>query len=129
MACRQDWANKISGWKKSFWVELQHYWVGTKLLWADVKICSRLLLKLAGGKSLTRRERTQLTRTTADIFRLVPFAVFLIVPFMEFLLPVALKLFPNMLPSTFQDKMKEQVGCLHCATLLFKFVLLVEAAH
>jgi len=25
-----------------------------------------------------------------------------IVPFMEFLLPVALKLFPNMLPSTFQ---------------------------
>lgn len=28
---------------------------------------------------------------------------------MEFLLPVFLKLFPNMLPSTFQDKMKEQV--------------------
>eukprot|EP00268_Persea_americana_P029506 TRINITY_DN2854_c0_g1_i4.p1 TRINITY_DN2854_c0_g1~~TRINITY_DN2854_c0_g1_i4.p1 ORF type:complete len:482 (-),score=149.51 TRINITY_DN2854_c0_g1_i4:374-1819(-) len=27
---------------------------------------------------------------------------------MEFLLPVFLKLFPNMLPSTFQDKMKEQ---------------------
>lgn len=110
MLGRQDWANKISGWKKSFWVELQHYWVGTKLLWADVKICSRLLLKLAGGKSLSRRERKQLTRTTADIFRLVPFAVFIIVPFMEFLLPLALKLFPNMLPSTFQDKMKEQVG-------------------
>jgi hypothetical protein len=32
----------------------------------------------------------------------VPFAVFVIVPFMEFLLPFALKLFPNMLPSTFQ---------------------------
>ncbi|KAL5193289.1 Mitochondrial proton/calcium exchanger protein [Glycine soja] len=29
-------------------------------------------------------------------------------PFMELLLPVFLKLFPNMLPSTFQDKMKEQ---------------------
>lgn len=75
-----------------------------------MRICSRLLLKLASGKSLSRRERQQLTRTTADIFRLVPFAVFIIVPFMEFLLPVALKLFPNMLPSTFQDKMKEQVG-------------------
>ena len=36
--------------------------------------------------------------------RLIPFAVFIIVPFMEFLLPVALKLFPNMLPSTFEDK-------------------------
>lgn len=112
MVDREDWATKISGWKKAFWVELQHYWVGTKLLWADVKICSRLLLKLAGGKSLSRRERQQLTRTTADIFRLVPFAVFIIVPFMEFLLPVALKLFPNMLPSTFQDKMKEQVWML-----------------
>lgn len=74
-----------------------------------MRISSRLLLKLAGGKSLSRRERQQLTRTTADIFRLVPFAVFIIVPFMEFLLPVFLKLFPNMLPSTFQDKMKEQV--------------------
>lgn len=80
-----------------------------KLLWANVRISTRLLLKLAGGKSLSRRERQQLTRTTADIFRLVPFAVFIIVPFMEFLLPVFLKLFPNMLPSTFQDKMKEQV--------------------
>jgi hypothetical protein len=36
--------------------------------------------------------------------RLVPFAVFVVVPFMELLLPVALKLFPNMLPSTFEDK-------------------------
>jgi LETM1 and EF-hand domain-containing protein 1 len=35
---------------------------------------------------------------------LIPFAVFVIVPFMELLLPVALKLFPNMLPSTFEDK-------------------------
>jgi LETM1-like protein len=39
--------------------------------------------------------------------RLVPFAVFIVVPFMEFLLPVALKLFPNMLPSTFEDKFQE----------------------
>jgi hypothetical protein len=46
----------------------------------------------------------QLKRTTQDLLRLVPFAVFIIVPFMELLLPVALKLFPNMLPSTFEDK-------------------------
>lgn len=36
-----------------------------------------------------------------DLFRLVPFSVFVLVPFMEILLPVALKLFPGMLPSTF----------------------------
>lgn len=105
---REDWARKLRHWKDEFKSTMQHYWLGTKLLWADVRISSRLLLKLAGGKSLSRRERQQLTRTTADIFRLVPFAVFIIVPFMEFLLPVFLKLFPNMLPSTFQDKMKEQ---------------------
>lgn len=89
---------------------LQHYWLGCKLLSADVRISSRLLLKSAGGKSLSRRERQQLTRTTADVFRLVPFAVFIVVPFMEFLLPVFLKVFPNMLPSPFKNKTKEEVG-------------------
>jgi LETM1 and EF-hand domain-containing protein 1 len=39
---------------------------------------------------------------------LVPFSVFVIVPFAELLLPVALKLFPNMLPSTYEGaKAKE----------------------
>lgn len=75
-------------------------------------------MKTANGKSLSRRERQQLTRTTADIFRLVPVAVFIIVPFMEFLLPVFLAVFPNMLPSTFQDKMKEEA----------RFVPIVPAA-
>ena len=40
--------------------------------------------------------------------QLVPFAVFVLVPFMEFLLPLALKIFPNMLPSTFQDSLKKE---------------------
>jgi len=42
------------------------------------------------------------------VFRLVPMLVFLVVPFMEFLLPVALRLLPNMLPSTFEDKLKKE---------------------
>jgi len=84
--------------------EASHYWSGSKLLAKEVRIASRLQWKLLQGDSLTRRERRQLKRTTTDILRLIPFAVFIIVPFMEFLLPVALKLFPNMLPSTFEDK-------------------------
>ena len=44
----------------------------------------------------------QLVRTTGDLFRLLPFSVFIIIPFMELLLPVAIKLFPGMLPSTFE---------------------------
>src|ERR1700722_14837486 len=54
----------------------------------------------------------QLKRTTTDLLRLVPFSVFVIVPFMEFLLPVALKLFPNLLPSTFEDKYAAVCGAV-----------------
>lgn len=73
-----------------------------------MRIASGLTLKLLRGKQLSRRERKQLTRTTADVFRLVPMLVFVVVPFMEFLLPVALKLFPNMLPSQYEDKLKKE---------------------
>ncbi|XP_068665949.1 uncharacterized protein [Aristolochia californica] len=105
---REDWAKKLHHWKDEFFSTVQHYWLGLKLLWANIRISTRLLFKLARGKSLSRRERQQLTLTTADIFRLFPLAVIIIVPFMDFLLPVLLKVFPNMLPSTFQDKMKEE---------------------
>ncbi|KAG9046188.1 hypothetical protein FS837_004900 [Tulasnella sp. UAMH 9824] len=84
--------------------EAAHYWNGSKLLVAEVRISSRLLLKLMRGGNLTRRENRQLKRTTGDLLRLIPFSVFVVVPFMELLLPVAIKLFPNMLPSTFEDK-------------------------
>ncbi|KXJ91314.1 LETM1-like protein-domain-containing protein [Microdochium bolleyi] len=82
--------------------EIQHYWDGTKLLAAEVKISSRLALKMAAGYELTRRESRQLSRTVQDLGRLVPFSVFIIVPFAEALLPIALKLFPNLLPSTYE---------------------------
>ncbi|KAF2682680.1 LETM1-domain-containing protein [Lentithecium fluviatile CBS 122367] len=84
--------------------EASHYWDGTKLLVAEVKISSKLALKMAAGYELTRREHRQLKRTVEDLGRLVPFSVFVIVPFAELLLPVALKLFPNMLPSTYEGQ-------------------------
>ncbi|KAH9926099.1 LETM1-domain-containing protein [Fomitopsis serialis] len=88
--------------------EAQHYWHGSKLLGAEVRISSRLVWKILHGEILTRRERRQLKRTTQDMLRLIPFAVFVVVPFMELLIPVALKLFPDMLPSTFEDKFAAQ---------------------
>ncbi|PWN24532.1 LETM1-domain-containing protein, partial [Jaminaea rosea] len=84
--------------------EAQHYWHGTKLLGKEIRISSRLLRRLLLGYSLTRREHRQLKRTFADLLRLIPFAPFIIVPFGELLLPVAIKIFPNMLPSTFESK-------------------------
>ncbi len=122
--------------------------MGSKLLYAEVQISLRLINGVLRGNPLSRcvpprraafvslaltvpcsrRERKQLTRTTADMFRLVPLLVIVvrafavarprlrllthlapqIVPFMELALPVLLKLFPNMLPSTFQDKLKHE---------------------
>lgn len=84
------------------WDELVHYYHGFRLLFIDVAICSKLLWRVLNGKTLTRRENKQLQRTTSDLFRLIPFSVFIIVPFMELLLPLFIKFFPGMLPSTFQ---------------------------
>ena len=88
--------------------EVQHYWDGTKLLATEVKISSKLALKMTAGYELTRREQRQLHRTVQDLGRLVPFSVFVIVPFAELLLPVALKLFPNMLPSTYEGQKSKE---------------------
>ncbi|CAD7704609.1 unnamed protein product [Ostreobium quekettii] len=99
-------------WMRSTWKSVKegarHYWVGTKLFVTEVGIANRLIFKILMGKELTRRENTHLMRTVADIFRLVPMIIMLVVPFLEFLLPVALRLFPNMLPSTFEDKLKKE---------------------
>lgn len=91
-----------------FKAALKHYWLGCKLLVADVQTTQSIFQRVLQGHPLTRRERKQLIRTGADLFRIVPMSVFIIIPFMEFFLPVALKLFPNMLPSTFQDSLKEE---------------------
>lgn len=84
--------------------EVLYYWDGTKLLATEIKISTNLFLKMTAGYELSRRENKQLQRTVQDIVRLVPFSVFILVPFAELLLPVALKLFPNMLPSTYEGQ-------------------------
>ncbi|KAL3674470.1 hypothetical protein V7S43_000418 [Phytophthora oleae] len=104
-AAVKEWLVKMKGKAKH---ELDHYWLGTKLLYADVSTSTRILRRLLKGNALSRRERKQLQRTVADLLRLVPFAFFVIVPFMELLLPVALKVFPNMLPSTYKDSFQRE---------------------
>ncbi|XP_072213172.1 LETM1 domain-containing protein LETM2, mitochondrial [Excalfactoria chinensis] len=98
---KKPWHQKVVG-------ELKHYYNGFHLLWIDTKVAARMVWRLLHGQVLTRRERRRLLRTCADLFRLVPFLVFIIVPFMEFLLPVFLKLFPEMLPSTFETESKKE---------------------
>ncbi|GAB7341470.1 hypothetical protein MBLNU457_7706t2 [Dothideomycetes sp. NU457] len=88
--------------------EVHHYWDGTKLLAAEVRISSKLAVKMSAGYELTRREHRQLQRTVQDLGRLVPFSVFVIVPFAELLLPIALRLFPNLLPSTYEGQQSKE---------------------
>mmetsp|Transcript_15516 Transcript_15516/g.22869 ORF Transcript_15516/g.22869 Transcript_15516/m.22869 type:complete len:793 (+) Transcript_15516:1-2379(+) len=82
--------------------------MGSKLLAADLRTAKAMLHRSLSGSVLTRRERKQLLRTTSDLFRLVPMSMFVLIPFMELALPFALTLFPNMLPSTFQDSLKAE---------------------
>ena len=47
--------------KQKIMKEVHHYWDGTKLLAAEVKISSKLALKMAAGYELTRREHRQVS--------------------------------------------------------------------
>ena len=96
--------------------EAHHYWDGTKLLATEVRISTKLAVKMAAGYELSRRENRQLQRTVQDLGRLVPFSVFVIVPFAELLLPVALRLFPNLLPSTYEGQTSKDKKASHLRT-------------
>lgn len=74
---------------------------GFRLFGADVRASFYLTKRILRGYPLTVRERQLLVRTTSDCLKLIPFSFFIIVPFAELALPFVLRLFPNMLPSTF----------------------------
>ncbi|KAE9414898.1 hypothetical protein Angca_006933, partial [Angiostrongylus cantonensis] len=88
--------------------EIKHYYHGFRLLALETRLSAKYMWRVLRGDTLSRRERQQLVRTVSDLFRLVPFSIFIIVPFMELALPIFIKLFPNMLPSTFQESSKEE---------------------
>jgi hypothetical protein len=99
--------------------EALHYWHSTKLLGVEVRISSKLVLKLMRGNRLSRREQRQLQRTGGDLVRIVPVLIIVLIPFLELLLPVILYLFPNMLPSTFESKY-QKVSALPCFLIFRK---------
>eukprot|EP00037_Helgoeca_nana_P023930 m.249755 g.249755 ORF g.249755 m.249755 type:complete len:772 (-) comp26490_c0_seq5:789-3104(-) len=98
--------------RTKLWIDVKdwahHMKMGSKLLWTETMISFQLLRRLLQGGSLTRRERQQFVRTLSDLLRLVPFSLFIIIPFAELALPLALRIFPSLLPSTFQEAKKEE---------------------
>jgi len=92
-------------------------WVvtGFRLFSKNVGTSYHLAKRIITGYHLTVRERNLLVRTTSDCLKLIPFSFFIIVPFAELLLPIALRLFPNLMPSTFFESKYDN------ATLARKF--------
>jgi LETM1 and EF-hand domain-containing protein 1 len=58
VAKKEEIKKKLTLWEKVKH-EAAHYWDGTKLLGFEIKISSKLALKMAAGYELTRRERRQ----------------------------------------------------------------------
>ena len=46
--------------------EVMHYWDGTKLLATEIKISTRLALKMAAGYELSRREHRQVRKLSSS---------------------------------------------------------------
>ncbi|EAN31901.1 LETM1-like family protein [Theileria parva strain Muguga] len=96
----------VSGIFKSIVGGIKHtiHWckTGSKLYAANVKVSYYILKKLIRGHPMRYHERKLLMKTMNDALKLVPFSLFIIVPFAEFLLPLVIRFFPQMLPSTFQ---------------------------
>ena len=98
----------VGHWAEDIGESVRHgiKWVknGFRLFYRNVAVSRSLVWKAAIGHQLTLRENKLLVRTTADVFKLVPFSLFIIIPFAELALPIFLRVFPNMLPSTFIEK-------------------------
>ncbi|CAK8990816.1 unnamed protein product [Durusdinium trenchii] len=96
-----DWGEDLYDIAKHF---IKWTVTGFKLLGADVRAAYFLTKRVFKGYPLSVRERRLLVRTTSDCLKLIPFSFFLVVPFAEFALPFFLRLFPNMMPSTFFEQ-------------------------
>lgn len=104
-----------ASWLQTIKHHAKYYRDGFVLFYKELKISISYLWKsIVKGEPLTRREIRQLARTSGDLFRMIPYLLFLIIPFFELLIPFYLKFFPNALPSTFgrgneTNKKKEEV--------------------
>ncbi|MEN2496609.1 MAG: letm1 and EF-hand domain-containing protein 1, mitochondrial, variant 2 [Marteilia pararefringens] len=82
-----------------------------RLFFLELRVSTRLLSRtIIDGGELSRRERRQLIRTLADVLKIFPYFMFLVVPLLEFLLPLYIKFFPFMLPSTFKTKSDKKLA-------------------
>jgi LETM1 and EF-hand domain-containing protein 1 len=102
---------KATLWEKAK-AEIHHMYIGSKLLYMNIRASVSIVRKLLfqGTNAVSRRERRHLSRVVRDLYRLVPFSILMIIPLLEFSIPFLIKLFPNMLPSTFATKSQQEAS-------------------
>ncbi|KAJ1606225.1 LETM1/MRS7-like protein [Cryptosporidium canis] len=76
----------------------------------NLKRSGSLIHRRILGNGLTFGEKQLIKTAFRDTVKIIPFSLFIIVPFAEFGLPFAIRLFPNMLPSTFSPKSISEGG-------------------
>ncbi|KAK7200019.1 LETM1 and EF-hand domain-containing protein 1 [Novymonas esmeraldas] len=106
-AAHQASKNTVSKWRYAVSVTheaVRHLYHGFRLFFINTRLAWKYSRQLKKGVALTRRERLLLESSTKDLLRLVPFSFFIVVPFAELLLPVVLKMFPGLMPSTFESE-------------------------
>lgn len=82
---------------------------GCKLLYHDAKYLSKKKYRATfHGGSFTLKDHKAMSRTSSDLLKMFPFSIFIIIPGAEVLLPPALYVFPNMVPTTFLSKTKQE---------------------
>jgi len=74
---------------------------GMKLFRKNVGCSLKITARRLQGYDVRVAEKRLFLRTVLDCLKLFPLTVFIIVPFAELFLPAAVRVFPNLLPSTF----------------------------
>lgn len=83
-------------------------WMGTRLLFIDVKDAFGLLVKQLRGNKITNRERGKIDRTLNDLANLVPITILMLIPVSAVghaaMLAAIKKYMPSLIPSPYSSK-------------------------
>jgi len=95
-------------WSEFFKEGARFYWAGTKQYGRNTAYAAKLISMRMVGHKLAWPHIRHLHIVRGDLVRLIPFSFFVLVPFAEFALPIALYVWPTMLPSTYEDEPSKQ---------------------
>jgi LETM1 and EF-hand domain-containing protein 1 len=95
---------------KHAWIEIKKIGKGFRTLKEDLSYSIRTTTDTTFKEygSYTFESRVRIRQTWSDLFKFIPFSIFIIIPGLELLLPAWLVIFPNAIPSQFQSDSAKQ---------------------